>query len=702
MIPFTKYNPTQEYDFISKTKSHRKGDYKLLTEPIFLDTETSWNHDEENPVGWIYQWAIRFGCDTVTGRKPSELITTLKRIASTYEADESNRIIVYCHNLSYDIQYLKNWLFVSFGVWKILAISPHHFITFECGPFVFKCSYMLSNRSLAKWGKDLAIEQKKLEGAIDYDLIRYQDTPLTDIDNAYMEYDVLALQECIRKQLKIYGDDITSIPLTSTGYVRRDARTNARKDPSDWDKFQACKMTLTIYSMLLSAFAGGFTHGNRHLADKTIKCKIGHRDFTSHYPTQQMLHLFPCGPWFNITEPTIEKIKQWQKRGYCLVFEVAFRDVELINKQHPMPYLQASKVRAGARSKLACVEDNGRILKVDGIFSVCVTEVDWEIIERMYNWNDCKILTAKRSAAKPLPKWMRETVLKYFHGKTFYKEEGKKEKDPERKADLAISLMKSKNGLNGIYGLTATRPVRQELVLDEDGNWRTDESKTDEQKLKDFYKTKNSFMRYAWGVWTTAYARYQLMEAVELIANNHPEGYNAFLYADTDSVFYKMHPQTEAAFDKWNEEMKQQAEKAGAFTEYDGKKVFMNQMDEEGEGITAFRFLHAKCYAYETSEGLKATIAGVPARAKDGTTREEELGCIDNLCDKMIFRKCGGNRIIYTEQMPTEVNIDGHLTELSSAACIAPTTKELNTLRRIGLENSPLMEGLKHGTDESI
>ena len=56
-----------------------------------------------------------------------------------------------------------------------------------------------------------------------------------------------------------------------------------------------------------------------------------------------------------------------------------------------------------------------------------------------------------------------------------------------------------------------------------------------------------------------------------------------------------------------------------------------------------------KCYALELTNGkLKITVAGVSRKGKDGTTREEELGSIDNMISGFTFEKCGGTRADYS------------------------------------------------------
>jgi len=128
------------------------------------------------------------------------------------------------------------------------------------------------------------------------------------------------------------------------------------------------------------------------------------------------------------------------------------------------------------------------------------------------------------------------------------------------------------------------------------------------------------------------------------------------------------------------------AEMAGAFV---GDKFL--GLPEDEPPIRAFRGLHSKCYAmeeYNNKTGkyeLKVVIAGIPKKAIkwiDGKpverTNAEELGDIDNLTDGFVFSHCGGTRCVYLEMPPEIRTIDGHKTELSSAAIIENIDKKIS------------------------
>lgn len=684
------YKPSFQYKFI-RERANNTGDKFILDDFIALDTETSHNHDADNPIGWIYQWCFAIGEDVVIGRKPSEFIDCLNRVSEYAHLEENRRCVIYVHNLSYDASYLFRQLNAEYGEAKILAIANHKLISMQVGNFIFKCSYKLSNKSLEKWCNDLGTKHKKLVGAIDYDTIRYQDTELEQIDWDYQIEDVLTLRECIQKQMEIYQDTLATIPLTSTGYIRRVARQNYKKNVDNRKKFLQTALDSEVYIRLRKAFAGGMTHGNRFYSERTVKGRIKHRDFRSHYPSQQRTQGFPIDK-FNLYKrnATIADVRKAQEMRCCLI-ELTLLNPRLKETKTTMPYISEAKARQGMKSKCHFISDNGRILSCRGMFTIYLTELDFKWIMEQYEFDAYAIPTLYTSMRGRLPEYMIETIDTFFEGKTEYKDKVEELKRTLKQmfstetetllAEANLDLMKSKNGLNGIYGMSATDIVRASFELNEDtGEWLKTEARTTEEideALAKYYKSKNNFMRYQFGVWTTAHARNELMLAVGIIEKTG----GIFLYADTDSAFYLTTDKTEEAMKKWNEMLLADSEKKKAYIiTKQGKKVHYNQFEDEKEDITHFRFLHAKCYGYIADGKLSVTIAGV-SPYEDATrkySREEELGDLSNLKNGFVFTRCGGTKAKYVEMKPTILNIDGHNTEVASSCIIERTTKTLS------------------------
>lgn len=657
---------------------------------ISLDTETSWNHDDENPVAWIYQWAFKFGDQIIIGRKPSELIAALRKYANAYDLSPQKQIVVYVHNLSFDVEYLRQWLVAEFGKCRMLCVKPHKFISFEVGGFIFKCSYKLSNKSLNTWSSDLGTKNRKIaEEKVYYEEIHYQDEELSPEKWDYQIQDVLVLDEAMEKQLALYNDDVLTVPLTSTGYVRRDARRNYKKDRRNRKRFLQTRLTAESYKLARDEFEGGISHGYRKFANKTVRPEKGefirHRDFRSHYPSQQRTKKFPIGNFVKYDKHVdLDKVRELMK-DYCVLMRVTFEDL-VIRPGVAIPCLSATRTWKGRRGKIDVVEDNGRVLSVKGVFTVACTECDLHWILKQYEVKGGYDIDEAWICAKGrIPKFMADTIDDYFIGKTKWKWDLKKaeenKEDEERIIWLKLELLKSKNGLNGIYGMTATNPVREKYEVDSDNEWKKEVPEIS-KALDKYYESENNFNRYQLGIYTTSFARHELLTFADLIT----KGGGTVLYVDTDSIFYVSNERIEAMIEKENERRRNEAISKGAYVEIDGKIVNYDAFELEKEDIVSFRFLHAKCYAYETREEdgktkLHCTIAGVneweDATHKFG--RVDELGSIDELTKGKVFSRCGGTSATY---VPGEVRIEtvnGHKVECASSCIIKNVTKTLKT-----------------------
>ena len=633
-------------------------------------------------VGWVYQWCICIyeGGKPyyIYGRKPSDMCACFEHLADVLQLDDTRHASIYFHNLAYDYQYLKHFIqetidrgFNPDDEYRLLATAPHKIISYQTtSGITFKCSYRLSNASLDFWSrKMLFTTHKKLVGAVDYDIIRYQDTPLTRDDWRYMFYDCLVLAECIDESLKRDRDTLASIPLTSTGYVRNTARRNAKKDKNARKEFEKAALGERSYNVLKMAQAGGYTHVNRFTAGQTITPPEGylilHYDMRSFYPSMQMCETYPISKFICFEKkPTSEKVNQYLKDdAHKYLFVVSFKDATLKEGQ-VFPYISASKALKGKVTALDLTEDNGRILEANGTFILSLTELDFKIILEQYEFKKIYVLEVWRARSGYLPEWMKETINTYYKGKSDYKNKCKQ--FPENN-DFKAMLMKNKNMLNGIYGMTATDICRASFYECSDGGWVQKEPNVKEE-LDKYFKNKNNFMWLQWGVWCTSWARYRLLEEAKNI------GWENILYSDTDSLFFIGDNDIVKGIEKRNNAREKRALKLGAYIDTEeGQRITYDAFEDEKEKIIKFRALHSKCYAYVTDDNkLHVTVAGVASKG-----REDELHDIDNLKNGFVFKKCGGTTIKYIEDEISHADIDGHKIEYASAAIILKTEKTI-------------------------
>jgi len=667
------------YEDIPTLKNGKK---VYLEKYICLDTETSHNHEEdaEKQKCWIYQWAFTFNGGIYYGRTPIQLCEKLKEISEHYQLSEQKRIKIYVHNLPYDFSYLVMFLYQYFGdPVSVLAYANHKVfdIAYKNG-IEFMCTYKLSNDSLDRWSKKLNTQHCKLVGSIDYDKIRYQTTALNKRDWKYMFYDIIVLDECVEKQYELYNDNVASCPLTSTGYTRRELLRAYKGEghhgyiTKDQRDFKKTRLYYDTYIPYREEFSGGISQGNRNLKGQVVEADIRHKDFRSHYVSQKV-NGFPMGRPVHYTRHTTIEFLRTKSDKYAIMCEIVMQDVRLKSKHITLPYLQTSHVLRHRTKNFDYVDDNGRIVAFKGQCRIYLDLNEFLFVLKQY---DMKYVIKNTWASRlgPLPAFMQDTIDKHFKGKSDYKTMEKRLKKQGASRDLImeahINLMKSKNIVNGIYGVAATDPVRQEIELKENV-WST-KPLTEElinEQLDNYYKSFNKCMRFVWGCYFTIYARLELMEFIELI------GYDNFLYADTDSAFYISTPEIEERIEKRNKELYDQAIADGQYiTTDDGKIITYNAFCDEDEDIIQFKFLHSKCYAYVTADGkLHSTIAGVQKR-NGKTYEEDELGCIDNLKEGFTFVKCGGTKAVYVGH-----DIDMYDGNITCGGCIITrTTKTLN------------------------
>lgn len=657
---------------------------KYATDYICLDTETS---KIDEATGWVYQWAVCIKQHIfVYGRKPSEFITFLQNIAEHYQLSDERKIIIYIHNLQYDFSYLKRFIMQYDPCIDVLAIDNHTVLTVDVLGFRFICSYKLTNLSLAVLSDKYAKKYIKAVGEIDYNIVHYQDETLTDSDWLYMFSDVASQYDGIKQYLLMNNYTFCAdAPFTSTGFVRVACRKASKKDSKWREQFELMRLDLEQYRLCRQAFMGGICICSYKYSNKTIRAengiKLKHKDFTSSYPARQCLETMPAGKpmWYGAIKSR-RKFEQLIDKYHC-VFMITLYDVH-IKDGVTAPYIPSSKCLAPKE----LLKINGKVVFAKEL-TIAITEIDYKWIKRQYtasNFKISKMLCFKRGK---MPDWLKAEIMQYFTNKCTLKHS-----EP-------VLYAKSKNLLNGIYGMTATSIIREQYKINLDNGVikrfiAEDIDKQDQADLDRYYRSHNSFMPYQYSLFTTSWARDALMTMIEAV------GYDNFLYCDTDSVFYIETPENRERMAIYEKECIDKAIKGGAFV----GSNYLGAPTDEPE-LRAFRGLHSKCYAMEELNEksckyeLNVVIAGIPKRAVkwiDGKpvteTNSEELASIDNLKDGFEFVHCGGTRCVYNdERAPVIMDINGHETEIATSAVIENISKVISdTMWTFGADYSLL------------
>lgn len=579
------------------TKRYNKRDVYNI--PCSFDIETTSFIDDRNKKAAImYVWQFGINGWVIYGRTWEEFFQFLQDLRDFLELSENRLLYIYVHNLSYEFQFIR-----KFFDWdKVFALKKRKVLYAQFLPWgiEFRCSYLLANAGLQHVGRKLLTRYpvEKMVGDLDYSLIRHSLTPLTDKELKYCINDVLVVMSFIQEKIEHDGG-IDKIPLTNTGYVRNFCRQQCMSDKHASQKYHACMRSLTIdseeeYDQNKRAFMGGFTHTGILHANK-ILMNVGSADLTSSYPAEI------CGSYFPITHAryigSVADELAFKKYldTYCCIFDVHFENL--------MPIVEYESYLSVSR----CITENatvnnGRIVSA----SKCVTtltELDFDIVNKMYTWDSMTISNLRIYDRGYLPKSLILAVLSLYGNKT------KLKGVPEE----IVEYMRSKNMVNASFGMMVTDIIRPEISINEEDEW-VEEEVFKEKQLNGYNKNFNRFLYYTWGVYVTAHARHNLFEAIMEFADD-------YVYADTDSIKGINFDKHINFFKAYNFKNKMRMEKMCstlgipysmvAPKTITGEEKLLGDWDIE-ESYKYFKACGAKRYMYVHEDGkLSLTVAGL-------------------------------------------------------------------------------------------
>lgn len=659
LVKCADFNPSEYFKKPALLKNRRgnPGGRKrhYMANVTAFDIETTLL-DNNQTVMYIWQW--QFGTDlTVIGRTWEEFTDLQQRIKAALP--EGRWLVVYVHNLSYEFQFLKG--IYHFFPEEVFAVASRKVVKCDMyNVFEFRCSYKLTNMSLGQFTHQMRVEHEKLSGEeFDYSQKRYPWTELTEQELAYCTHDVLGLVEALNALMERDGDTLSTIPLTSTGYVRRNAKRSMKEGNVHHSFVGSILPDIDLYRALREAFRGGNTHANRFFAGDIVE-NVHSADRSSSYPAVMCNREYPMTIFTPImaSDLNLGYISRCVKiRHKALLLRISISNLKLRSLSWGCPYLSLDKCRE-VRKAVNTV-DNGRILEAEYL-ETTVTDIDLHIIMEEYS-GTITFLQGWYSGYKKLPQPLIDEVIKYYKDKTELK--GVKGQE--------IYYDKSKALLNSLYGMMAQDPVKHSLIFQQVGDWEEDTSKTDEELLE--ASNKKAFLAYQWGVWVTAHSRAALEAGIRLV--HETEGAN-FLYCDTDSVKYTGN----VDWSEYNAARIAECKESGAYaTDPKGVTHYMGVFEAEdlpdtGYAYRKFKTLGAKKYAYieREGEGVHCTIAGV--NKKKGGSELDEHGGLSAFAEGFVFRKAGGTQALYNDSPEIDhVDIEGHRLPITSNVSILPS-----------------------------
>lgn len=596
-----------------------------------FDIETTALPEIEQSVMYIWQFAIEDYI--IIGRTWEQFRTLVEWLRAL---SGGRKTVVYVHNLSYEIQFLSGIFHFDDG--NIFAMDSRKVLKATLNNLEFRCSYLLTNLGLSAFTKRYGVQHQKLSGVeFDYSKIRYWDTPLTDAEIAYCVNDVAGLVEALHKLMELNRDNLYTIPLTSTGFVRRICKNAMR---AEHQQIINAYPDYEVFKLLRKAFRGGNTHCNRFFADEVISGPVYSMDITSSYPFQQVCKDFPVYPFEQVRSGDIFYIDKLIERGKAVLLHVALSDIELRNPFYPVPYIPFDKCIGCRNPKI----DNGRILNADYL-ELVLTDIDWQIIVSQYKFK-ARLIVAYRSDYGPLPDGLVESNKEFYRNKTTLKGVSGQE----------LYYMKNKELLNSIYGMSVQSPVKRNLLFNDcsviPNLYIEDNSLTDEEILQ--HSKKRAFTLYQFGVWTTAHARRSLEDGINIVGEN-------LLYCDTDSCKFI----GKRDFSKYNAAVQELSARKGLVAA-DKNGVLHYGGVYEPDGIyRAFISQGAKKYAYEDENGeIHITVSGVAK--KPGAAALKAAGGLDAFRAGFVFHNCGKTESVYNDMAFGAYHTkDGHVLDIT-------------------------------------
>lgn len=594
--------PELELPFI---KGNKKIEYANIEAGFDIETTSTKINGEKTAFMYVWMIGIGLGSPIYYGTTWDEFYHLCEALQQHFDLHEERLLPIYVHNLGYEFQFFSTY----FEWTNVFSLSERKPLRAVCSLGIeFRDSYNLSGMSLANTARNLTkYKVKKMEGDLDYSLVRTPKTPLTEPEIQYCINDIEIILAYIKEQIEQNGNNITRLPMTKTGRVRKYVRDNCYYKNIDGTKgtkgqymryrkiMEDLTMDVPTYLQLKRSFMGGFTHANANYVGAKLS-DVTSIDFTSSYPSVMVSERFPMTRFHPVQVKNIEHFEKLCAT-HAVIFDAQFENITPALAQEN--YLSESKCASLSNP----VINNGRVVSAD-LLQTTLTEVDYTIMKQSYEWEELSLANVKVARKDYLPKPIIESIMKLYQDKTELK----------GVVGSEVEYNLSKEMLNSIYGMCVTDPVKP-LTTYENHNW--DVTQPDlEEALQNHNESKNRFLYYPWGIWTTAYARRNLWTGIAAVGND-------YVYSDTDSLKilnYERHKPYVEWFDK------QIVNKMIAMCKHYGiDQSLLNPKTVKGEekilGIwdyegtyPRFKTLGAKRYLVEDRGELVLTVSGLSKR----------------------------------------------------------------------------------------
>ena len=439
----------RDHGLVPRAKRQRRNKKaELVNVFAAFDIETSIIQRSEintDAHAFMFIWMYQIEDYLIKGRTWAEwfdlllmLRSALDKLGRELKLAKCPMMVTYIHNAAYEFSFISGlYPFTDDECFFRDVRKPIYFRMYDA--FEFRCSYIQTNLSLKALTKQCGVKEKLSGQEFDYSKIRFPWTELNEFEENYCTTDVESLVACMKYRIHKSGDTLLTVPLTSTGYVRRECKASLKDRYLQINEMKPYhgENGVRIYRLLRSCFRGGNTHGNRFFVGRVLDDVYSY-DIASSYPTQQLTKKFPMKPfkWLD-GDLSADRVFMFVGLGYAVVGEYHFTGIRLKNPKEPIPYLSMGRCDASG-FKL----DNGRILRADYL-EISLTEIDLEIVLDTYTFDKMEIVQVMVAQKDYLPAEYRGVIQDYYNKKTALKGD-----DTE---DGKYMYTKSKNMLNSVY-----------------------------------------------------------------------------------------------------------------------------------------------------------------------------------------------------------------------------------------------------------
>ena len=565
---------------------------KYLKIGAAFDIETTSYHSKkyDEDLATMYVWQFGLGDLTIIGRYWYEFQEFIE-ILSEWAGSLGGKLLVLDHNFSFEFAFIKGlfqWNINEKTLYpEIFAKSPRDILYAKYKNIEFRDTLALTDMGLSRLQKNYGLSVGKLNGDLDYSVMRHSESELTPEELSYCINDTRVLVDFFDKYLlKNYIEEGIKIPLTSTGEVRIDIKNNffemtkeeKKKMRNALKNAQPSKEMYLIFRSWL--FRGGLVHANieacNYLID-TDDCVS--MDLKSAHPTHLLLDSFPWKFYRRNINKWKEVLKE-SRKGTIAFFGV----FEFYNIRVSTCHTLESKNKI-----IECAPDavfeNGRLVK-SSFIKVALTELDYENYEDLMCWDKIKVCCIYEAEKKPLPDYLRKTVLKYF-----IKKESLERDTPDYNS--------AKRRLNSTFGCCATSLPERELVYNfEEKDFEPSEVCKDYTDL-----IKGLYLLPQWAIWIAAGTRRDIVRSIKACGSDS-------YYYDTDSNKVNNYSEHKEWFDNFNKERMEAVSKMNTY-DFD-KSVFSKLGTFQKEySIEKLKVLGAKRYIAQHDGEVQVTVAGM-------------------------------------------------------------------------------------------